>query len=299
MAGFRYDYWKYTNIYDLTSTVQRPGDIDKNTNTYRAGIRYDVSERFSVRASGGTAFYPGMASFFFKNTRTGTTWSEPNLQLKPERTKMVDAGLDYTDKRRGIQASITPYIGRISDFMTYRYDQHPDSSSIQIVRRYNAGAVNIRGVEFGFRQKITSAVLYYVNYTYNQSRIDDAVDDPTTKTVDERIQQGEQLANAPDHSVNFGITYDRRSFLGATLTGRYVSERFYNDEIQRRTIDYFKMSPYFVMDMKIWKQYRLKTHTVIASLGVDNIFDTDYDGEFYYTPAGRFIQFTLGYHMDI
>ncbi|MFA6470416.1 MAG: TonB-dependent receptor [Candidatus Latescibacterota bacterium] len=299
LAGFRHDYWKYTDIYDLASTDKWPDDIDKSTNTYRAGVRYDVSKRFSVRASGGTAFYPGMASFFFKNSRTGSSWSEPNPNLKPERTKMVDAGLDYTDQTLGIQASITPYIGRISDFMTYRYDQHPDSANIQIVRRYNAGAVNIRGVELGFRQTVTPQVNYYINYTYNHSRIDDAVDDPTTKTVDERIQQGEQLANAPDHSFNFGITYDKPSLIGATVTGRYVSERFYNDEIQRRSIDYFKMSPYFVMDMKIWKHYTIASHTVTATLGVDNIFDTDYDGEFYYTPSGRFVQFTLGYHIDM
>ncbi|MCE5250523.1 TonB-dependent receptor [bacterium] len=299
LAGFRYDSWEYTNIYDLTSTDQHPGDITKNTNTYRAGVKYLLSKQFSVRASGGTAFYPGMASFFFKNSRSGSTWSEPNPDLKPERTKMVDAGLDYTDQARGIQASITPYIGRISDFMTYRYDQHPDSVNIQIVRRYNAGAVNIRGVELGFRQAVTREVNYYVNYTYNHSRIDDAVDDPTTKTVDERIQQGKQLANAPDHSFNFGITYDKPSLVGATLSGRYVSERFYNDEIQRRTIDYFKMDPYFVMDVKIWKNLTFSSHTVTASLGVDNLFDTDYDGEFYYTPAGRFVQFTVGYHLNM
>lgn len=298
LAGYRYDYWKYKNIYDLTSTDQYPDATDKSTSTYRAGVKYFISESFSVRASGGTAFYPGMASFFFKNTRTGSTWSEPNPDLKPERTKMVDIGLDYTDHARGIQASITPYIGRISDFMTYRYDQHPDSANIQIVRRYNAGAVNIRGVELGFRQTVTPEVNYYINYTWNHSRIDDAVDNPTT-TVDETIQQGKQLANAPDHSLNFGVTYDRPSLLGTTLSGRYVSERFYNDEIQRRTIDYFKMDPYFVMDVKVWKQFRLSSHTVTASLGVDNIFDTDYDGEFYYTPAGRFVQFTLGYHLNM
>lgn len=299
LAGFRHDTWKYTNIYDLTSTDQRPGDIDKDTNTYRAGAKYTINEKFAVRASGGTAFYPGMATFFFKNSKVGSTWSEPNLDLKPERTKMVDFGLDYNDRDRGITASITPYIGRISDFMTYRYDQHPDSSNIQIVRRYNAGAVNIRGVELGFSQIITPQINYYANYTYNHSRIDDAVDDPTTKTVDERIQQGEQLANAPDHSFNFGVTYTSPKYASASLSGRYVSERFYNDEIQRRSIDYFKMDPYFVMDLKVWRQFKLSSQLFNASIGVDNLFDTDYDGEFYYTPAGRFVTFTVGYHLDI
>lgn len=298
LAGFRNDSWKYKNIYDLTSTDKYPDALDKSTNTYRVGVRYDLSEQFSLRTSGGTAFYPGMASWFFQNKHTGTSWSEPNPDLKPERTKMVDFGVDYTNKKLGIQASVTPYIGRISDFVTYRYDQHPDSASIQIVRRYNAGAVNIRGVEFGFRQKVTPEVNYYINYTWNHSRIDDAVDSPTT-TWDERIQNGKQLANAPDHSVNLGTTYDKPSLLGATLSGRYVSERFYNDEILRRTIDYFKMDPYFVMDMKIWKQFSVSGQMFNASLGVDNIFDTDYDGEFYYTPSGRFFQFTLGYHLGI
>ncbi len=299
LAGFRHDSWTYADIYDLASTDRNPADITFDTNTYRAGAKYGINDEFAVRASGGTAFYPGMASFFFKNTRTGSTWSEPNPNLKPERTWMYDAGVDYTNKRLGITASITPYVGRIYDFMTYRYDQHPDSINIQIVRRYNAGAVNLRGVELGFRQTLTREFNYYVNYTYSHSRIDDAVDDPTTKTVDERIQQGKQLANAPDHSFNFGVTFDPIKYAGVSLSGRYVSERFYNDEIQRRSIDYFKMDPYFVMDLKVWKNVKLSSHTVTASLGVDNLFDTDYDGEFYYTPAGRFVTFTLGYHLGL
>ncbi len=298
LFGYRYDFWKYKNIYDFASTDKYPDAIDKSTSTYRAGIRYNLSDRFSLRASGGTAFYPGMASWFFQNKHTGTSWSEPNPGLKPERTKMVDFGIDYTNQKLGILASVTPYIGRITDFVTYRYDQHPDSASIQIVRRYNAGAVDIRGVELGFSQKVTPAVNYYINYTYNHSRIDDAVDSPAT-TWDERIQNGKQLANAPDHSVNLGATYNKPSLLGATLSGRYVSERFYNDEILRRSIDYFKMDPYFVMDMKVWKNFMVQQQAFTASLGVDNIFDTNYDGEFYYTPCGRFVQFTLEYHLNL
>ena len=298
LAGLRHDSWEYSDIYDLTSTNQHPGNLEKNTNTYRAGVRYDLLEQFSVRASGGTAFYPGMASWFFQNKQTGSSWSEPNPGLRPERTKMADFGIDYTNRALGIQASVTPYIGRISDFVTYRYDQHPDSVNIQIVRRYNAGAVNIRGVELGFRQTVRPEVTYYVNYTYNHSRIDDAVDSPTT-SWDERNQNGKQLSNAPDHSLNLGVTYDKPSLLGATLSGRYVSERFYNDEIPRRSIDYFKMDPYFVMDLKLWKQFAISGQVFNASLGVENLFDTEYDGEFYYTPAGRFIQFTLGYHLGI
>lgn len=299
LAGVRHDSWTYADIYDMTSTDKTPDDISFDTNTYRAGVKYNINNLFAVRASGGTAFYPGMASWFFKNTRTGTSWSEPNPNLKPEETWMYDAGVDYTNKKLGITASITPYVGRISNFVTYRYDQHPDSSGIQIIRRYNAGAVNLRGVELGFRQTLSKELNYYVNYTYNHSRIDDAVDDPTTKTVDERIQQGKQLANAPDHSFNFGVTADMPKYAGVSLSGRYVSERFYNDEIQRRTIDYFRMDPYFVMDLKIWKHVTLSSHTVTASLGVDNLFDKDYDGEFYYTPAGRFVTFTLGYHLGL
>jgi iron complex outermembrane receptor protein len=46
-----------------------------------------VSDAVGLRASAGTAFWPGNASWFFQNVSTGVAWREANPDLKPESTR--------------------------------------------------------------------------------------------------------------------------------------------------------------------------------------------------------------------
>jgi iron complex outermembrane receptor protein len=57
----------------------------------------------------------GAATWFFQNVSTGNTWREANPGLKPERTQMVDFGVDYVSPNGRTRASATGYWGRIKD----------------------------------------------------------------------------------------------------------------------------------------------------------------------------------------
>jgi iron complex outermembrane receptor protein len=111
LAGVRWDQWKYHDVFDQASTPQRPDGFSKDQVTYRGGAKYRFSEFFALRSSAGTAYWPGTATWFFNNTRSGMTWREANPGLEPEKTWMVDLGAEFTLPRQGTMFSVTPYYG--------------------------------------------------------------------------------------------------------------------------------------------------------------------------------------------
>jgi iron complex outermembrane receptor protein len=88
LFGLRHDWWKYHDVFDMGSTNKRPPDVSKGATTVRGGFRYRITDAVGIRASAGSAFWPGAAIWFFQNISTGNTWREANADLKPERTKM-------------------------------------------------------------------------------------------------------------------------------------------------------------------------------------------------------------------
>ena len=286
LAGLRYDHWKYDNIYDQGSTNKTPPSVVKDHVTYRGAFKYRFSDRWGFRTSYGTAFWAGAASWFFQNVSTGNIWREANPNLKPETTTMADFGVDYIDPKGRGTVELTYYTGLIKDAMSYVYDQHPTLPGVQIIRTSNSDRVRINGLQLGVNWKLARALSAFVSATLNDSEISQSAKN-----------KGHELRNAPDYFGSLGLVYDDRDKgLGGKITGRFSDDRYYDDE--NTQLSYFHMGKYFCLDAKIWKTFNLGAHKITASLGVDNLTDEKYDGEFIYNAPGRFVEFNLGYHFD-
>ncbi len=86
----------------------------------------------------------------------------------------------------------------------------------------------------------------------------------------------------PERMFNAGAEFERGPF-SASLTGRYVSKRYSNDENKDKVNNvYTSYDPYFIADAKV--SYKL-TKNAAVSLSVDNIFDKEYFA--YYKSPGR------------
>ncbi|MCS7315663.1 MAG: TonB-dependent receptor [Bryobacteraceae bacterium] len=283
LFGLRRDFWKYHDVFDSGSTIQRPPDVSKSATTVRGGARYRLAGGLGLRASAGTAFWPGAAIWFFQNLSTGNTWREANPGLKPERTRMVDFGADYASPHGRTRISATPYWGRILDAVSYVYAQHPTLPGVQVIRTSNSDEVSLKGIELAVRQRIGKGLEGFFHHTVNRSRI----------TRSPR-NQGNQLRNAPDYVGSFGLTHvDTRRHWGAAFRGRYSDDRFYDDENTK--LRYFHMREYLTLGLKVWKEFAVGEGRWTVSLGVDNLTDSRYDGEFLYNAPGRFLEARVTY----
>jgi iron complex outermembrane recepter protein len=287
VVGLRHDWWNYHDVYDSGSTNKTPADVSKGATTARGGIKYRLTDSLGLRASVGTAYWPGNATWFFQNVSTGLTWREANPDLKPESTRMFDFGADYADSSGRTRLSATAYWGRITDAMSYVYAQHLTLPGVQIIRTSNSDQVSIKGLELSLRRQILKNLSGYFNYTLNRSEI--------TKSA---TNKGHQLRNAPDNAGSAGLVYeDRRRQYGVSIIANASDTRYYDDE--NTQLRYFHMRGYFSPGAKVWKTVSLGRNQLTLSVGVDNLTNSKYDGEFIYNAPGRFVEARATYHFGL
>ena len=140
-------------------------------------------------------------------------------------------------------------------------------------------------MELSLRQQIVSDLSGYVHFTLNRSEI--------TRSAKNK---GNQLRNAPDYHGGFGIEYDnRRRGFGATFYSRFSDTRYYDDD--NTNLDYFFMKEYMTLGAKVRKSVRLNDgNSITFSVGVDNLTNSKYDGEFIYNAPGRFVEMRATYN---
>jgi len=281
LAGLRWDRWNFHDIFDQGSTNQYPDSVEKSCVTYRGGVKFRATDWLSIRSSAGTAFWPGTALWFFRNVSTGMSQREANPGLKPEKTWMVDLGLELTLAATRTFFSVTPYYGEIEDMVSYRYDENPNLPGGTIIRSQNLGTARIRGVELFLDQRITDELSAFVSLTLNHSRLKDS--GPNT---------GNQLRNAPDYWGSVGARYMNPKLFNTQVTLRFSDDRFYDDE--NTDLPYFHMESYATLDAKIWRDWRIGDHWVLTTgLSGNNLFDKDYATEIVYVHPGLTVQADL------
>ncbi len=277
LGGIRYDEWKYHGIYDSASTPKNRSGTSSDTFTYRGGAKYRINDNLAVKSSAGTAFYPGLPTWYFQNTTTGTTWRVANPDLKPEETWMVDLGLEGQYKKTGTSFSTTAYYGKITNMFSGVYSTHPTIKGISLLKIENVGKAEIYGLETRVEQRILERLSASINVTLNQSRI---VEDPNNS--------GNRVANTPNVMGNVTLKYVNPSLINGTLIFRYVANQFYDNE--NTGLPFYHMSPYETVDMKIWRDWKLTNRSILrTALTIENILDKKFAQEYVYMNPGRVI----------
>lgn len=283
LGGLRWDSWKFYDIYDQSSTPKTPDDIEKDHVTYRGGAKYRVNDVVAVKSSFGTAFWPGAATWFFNNTKSGATWREANPGLEPEKTWMVDFGTELNLKKTGTLISLTPYWGEITDMVSYRYDVNPNVAGGTIIRTQNLGEAEIYGLEIGLSQFLTNEIELFSSLTLNHSRIKDS-----------GVNSGNQLRNAPDYHGSIGLRYLKPELINAQTTLRFSDSRYYDDE--NTELPYFHMEAYETVDAKIWRDWKMSNGWIMTTaLSATNIFDKEYATEIVYVNPGFTVQSNISF----
>ncbi|ADK85039.1 TonB-dependent receptor plug [Desulfarculus baarsii DSM 2075] len=285
LAGVRYDYWRYHDIYDSGSSDKEPGAVSKDHVTYRGGVKYRFNDTIAVRANAGTAYWPGNAKWYFQNQNVGATQREANPNLEPEQTWMVDLGTDVTLNQWKTLFKATTYYGKIKDIMAYSYDQHPTLPNTILIHTRNIGEAEIYGLELSLDQPITEHFLFFAAATLNHSRI--TKDDVNPQNV------GNQLLNSPDYWGSVGLRYANAAVLNGEVVFRYSGDRYYTDN--NEDLPYFHMDAYQTVDAKIWRDWRLdKNWALSACLSAVNIFNERYATEIVYVNQGFYMEGMIG-----
>ncbi len=284
LGGVRYDKWEYTDIYDSGSSNSTPDDVEKDTVTYRGGVKFRVNNMLALHSSAGTAYWPGNAKWLFKNKNTGDTWREANTDLEPEETWMVDLGADITIPDWNTLIKVTAYHGVIENIMAYTYEDNMPHSN-QLIKTRNIGEAEINGVEFYLKQPITKHLAFTGSLTLNNSEI--------TEDKTNQANVGNQLRNSPDYFGSLGLRYQNPDLFNWQVLFRFSDDRFYDDK--NEDLPYYHMEAYETLDVKVWKDWALSEKvTLRTQISAVNLLDEEYATEIVYVNPGRYVECMMG-----
>lgn len=221
-----------------------------NTFTSRISGGYRLSPNFKAHTSFGTATKSPTISEYFGYA----PWTNPNFDLKAEKSRGGDIGLliETTDRQHSLD--ITYFARNVKDLISY------DGTTSK--NKNVSGTSQIRGVELAYSGKLTTSLTGYANYTYTQARDNKKVD----------------LSRRPKHAGNIGLAYQITEKLGADANISYVGKRI--DTFPMRT----QMPSYTLAN--IGMNYQIVPNlTIYANL--NNVFNKKYENVLGYGQEGR------------
>ncbi|MEW6739542.1 MAG: TonB-dependent receptor [Nitrospirota bacterium] len=270
--GFRHDWWEtfdgYVNQIGTAGYPKSYSSRDASAFSPKASLVYKPFEKTTLKTSIGKAFRPPTVYELYRTwtSSSGITYAG-NPDLNPETTTSWDIGVEQgLWKGAKIKAA---YFENYMEDLIYR-----KTVTATYQELINAGKAESKGLEIEAEQRFDKWLRLFANFTYTDAKLKENNAKPETS--------GKRLTDVPERMFNAGAEFEKGAF-SATLTGRYVSKRFGNDE-NRDVMNnvYTSYDPYFVADAKV--SYKL-TKFAAVSFSVDNIFERDYFA--YYKTPGR------------
>ncbi len=172
--------------------------------TYQAGLTYQVP-------STGTRFRGNLGRGLKEPTfleMSSSGFSIGNPDLKPERSRVWELGVEQTFGEGGLTASVTWFRQALEDLIQYTFTT-PDPSGPNY---FNVAAARTQGVEASLSAPLGGLAISAA-YTFMNSEVLDAGFDEGDGAV---FVEGEELIRRPNHKGSVRATY---AFANARLSG--------------------------------------------------------------------------------
>ncbi|WP_410750610.1 TonB-dependent copper receptor [Citrobacter sp. U14242] len=173
-------------------------------------------------------------------------------KLKTEKTTQIDIGAQYNGER--INTWVSAYIGRVNDFILFRYD--PDNASISQVDNVNA---TIMGGEAGIAYKWSDSWKTDASLAYSWG---------------ENTSNHQPLPQTPPLEVRLGLTWERGDWSSTGLLRLVSSQNRVAINEGNVVGKDFNSSPGFAV-FSANAAYKVNKYVKISA-GVDNLFDKTY-----------------------
>jgi iron complex outermembrane receptor protein len=271
VPGVRYDWWK---SYDGSSLDTAPRGIDPFDLEFQSeswesfnpklGVVYHLTDKTTLRGAIGTGYRAPSPSELYANSTYGLVLVRGNPELDPEKVLSYELGAMHSFGKH-FDLRVTVYQAIVDDLIDSRTVEvlpppYPGASPFTIMQKDNIAQVKSRGVEVEGYYKIAKEWHGFINYTYNDSSIEE--DDVNPDIV------GNDLSDSPPNKVNIGLTYDNPRLFTGTLQARFVDESFEDNE------NTTELDSYWTLDLFLAKRFA-KRFTI--SFDVENILDREYD----------------------
>jgi iron complex outermembrane receptor protein len=273
-VGGRYEHWRAFDGYNVngSSKVTQPVVTDSKFSP-KAILSWTAAPMWAVTASVGQAFRFATASELYQLVSTGTTFTSPNPDLKPDDVLAAELRIERLFVRGRVQLALFQddvHDAIISQFLPLVAGSPTLYSAVSNVDHVRARGAELvlgsyglfaRGLEFNGSATVLNARTL-------------ALSGQASATAAPGSAVGKRLPNIPDWRASFAATYRADDHLSLTLGGRYSAKVYTtldNADVNPNTYQGF--AAWFVADARA--NYRVDRHWT-ASLGADNVLNRKY-----------------------
>jgi iron complex outermembrane receptor protein len=276
-VGGRYEDWRGfdgLNVATRDTTVTRVQQPTVTGNKFspKALLSWHASQDWTFTAALAKAYRFATAAELYQLVTTGTTFTSPDPNLKPDNVTSTELRAERRFSRGSVQLSLFQddvHDAIISQFKTL------SGSTTPVSFVSNVDHVRARGAElaFGTNDVLIKGLAFSGNVTaVDPKTLAMSGRASTTASADAAI--GKQLPNIPKWRSTVTALYRPDEHFTFTLAARYSSKLYTTlDNVDVRYNTYQGFSEWFVMDSKV--NYRVNENWS-TSLGVDNLLDRKY-----------------------
>lgn len=254
------DYKKFENKANIDKEYNNKGLFMANTNKFfddktifTQALRYDRYSDFENKTTGKIGLKQYIIDDLNISSNYGTGYNIPttfelydassgNINLKPEKTKSYDVGIEY----KGFSA--TYFNSKIENLIDWVVITPPWSGSYDNIE----GKSRFKGLELAYKNYITEDIFLNLNYARLSAKNKDK----------------EEFGRRPKDKVGFGVDYYGLKAFQFNINAEYIGERYdFNNKQGAKTGNYTIWNA--VVDYDINK-------TFSTYLKLDNILNKDY-----------------------
>jgi outer membrane cobalamin receptor len=216
--------------------------------TGRVGARLNVVDWLSFRSAFGEAFRAPTLSELYGASRIGTSTYYGNTDLKPERMRSLEGGVDITPLD-DLRISLTVYKNHAVDYI---------DNVLVAAGTYNKK--NIGTVDTGgFEGEISYTFLEHWRSFLNHQQCDPKLMSGS--------YVGQRITGTPTMTTSIGLAFSDPKLFNLSVVNRRVG-RIYNNSANSQVY-----GNYDVVDAKLSKAFALEASKLELSLEVSNLFD--------------------------
>jgi len=273
-VGGRYENWKAFDGFNVNGSTQvTQPEVTGSKFSPKAVLAWTPNPEWTATASVGKAYRFATASELYQLVSTGTTFTSPNPNLKPDNVLSTELRAERRFNRGSIQLSL--FQDDVHDAIISQFLPLVPNSATLYSYVSNVDHVRARGYELLLGTShvpvrgldLTGTITYVDAKTLAMSGRASATAEPDAAI-------GKRLPNIPEWRLAFTSTYRPSDALTFNLAGRYSSKLYTtldNADVNYNTYQGF--AEWFVMDGRV--NYRVSRHWQ-TGLGVDNFLNRKY-----------------------
>ncbi len=271
--GARYESWHAFDGFNASgSTVVSQRDVRSSKVSPKLSFNW-LPGMWQVNASVAKAYRFATPAELYQLVTTGTTFTSPDPNLKPDDVLAAELRLSRAFDRGMVQVSL--FQDDVHDAIISQFQPLVPNSATLYSYLSNVDRVRARGVELalGGNDLIVRGLELSGNVTYLDARTL-AMSGRASASAPAGAAIGKFLPNIPKWRAGFATTYHAGETLALSLGGRYSSKLYTTlDNADVRFNTYQGFDGWFVMDARA--NYAWSKHWS-SSLGVDNVLNRKY-----------------------